>query len=399
MSAGYFHSASSSPNGSPTASVAGGSGSFPAAAGSGSQQQQQQLSGTNYRSKFAGMPGSTSALHVHYGFKHSAPAFDPLPSDHPSVIARREARGWAQGTRLGHKPEWNGNTCTPDTGGHPRRNLMHQLSEFQAPKIVYNYRAQELPSVHKQAVPVWKSSKFTVDQANFLSKKDRSIAGHHVLGNTTMLSHAEMPVTEEPRKQELESGWNVSTALAHERASLFVKREEADYRALNRTKPILDHDRYVNPIEDVKRKMESNREEKREQRRHQQAFVAEMKREVRARRGLKPMSLSGGSGGDYYYEDDTLIGGGSSRSVQRHHPLHQNQVFKMSNIDTWWDASPPEVQETVRALQSRRQAEQDDKMKREKAEEEAARMMSQPTGLRVVAPGDVGSSSVPVSGR
>lgn len=339
----------------------------------------------NYRSKFAGMPGSASALHVHYGFKHSAPAFDPLPAEHPAAVARKEARQWAQGTRLGQKPEWSATTATPDSGGHPRRQLMHQLSEFQAPKLVYNFRAQELPSVHKQAVPVWKPGKFKVDQTGFLSKKDRQRAGHIVLGNTDVLSHAEMPITEDPEKQRREAAWSNSTALPHERASLFVKREEADYRALNRTKPILDHDRYVNPIEDVKRKHDQYRELKRHDREEKQEFVAKMKREARARRGLKPASLA----------DETSA---SKNNLE-------GQVFKMSNIDTWWNLTPPELQEAVDTIESRRLAE-DDKAKKEKDSQDANRTIIMPTNLKVVTSSNNNSNgndgnalSMPPSGR
>lgn len=366
---------------------------IPAASATGGAGQTATTNNNNtntnntHRSKFAGMPGSASALHVHFGFKNTAPAFDPLPADHPSVVAKREAKHWAQGTRLGQKPDWDCTSGTTDAGGHPRRALMHQLSEFQAPKIVYNFRAQQVPSVHKQAVPVWKSNKFKIDQTAFLTKKEKSISTHHVLGNTNALSHAEMPLTENPQLQRKECSWNTSTALAHERDSLFVKRKEVDFRALNRVKRILDQDRYVNPIEDVRRSIDTKRDEKRQLREAQQEYIAKMKREARARRGLKPASLG----------DDSI--GGSSQTRSSNNNIHHDgqQTFKMSNIDTWWDASPPEVQEAVMTIQSRRQAEEE---RAKKADEEAnaAGRMQQPSSLRVVAP-DGGNSSGPVSGR
>ena len=72
----------------------------------------------------------------------------------------------------------------------------------------------------------------------------------------------------------------------------------------------------------------------------------------------------------------------------------KNQVFKMSNIDTWWNASPPEVLEAVSVLQSRRHVEEEEAARRKKADEETARM-SMPTNLRVVAPGAGDSNGQP----
>jgi hypothetical protein len=72
----------------------------------------------------------------------------------------------------------------------------------------------------------------------------------------------------------------------------------------------------------------------------------------------------------------------------------------MSNIDTWWDATPPELQEAVRTVQTRRLVEEE-KNNNKKSEDENGRMQ-QPTGLRVVAPDVGGSSSIsggPISGR
>jgi hypothetical protein len=360
-------------------------GSLPALASGGSQQQQQPAqqshitsSSSTYRSKFAGMPGSASALHLHYGFKNSAPAFDPLPPTHPAAQARRDAQRWAQGQRLGQKPEWDGTSATADSGGHPRRALMHQLSEFQAPRIVFNFRAQHVPQVHKKSVPVWRPSKFRVDQTAFLSKADRGLATHSVEGTTTLLSHAEMPITDDPRLQRREAAWNQSTALEPVRANLFAKKEYEDLRPLNKTKPILDHDRYVNPVEDVRRRQEEARDIKRQARQEHEEFVAQMKREARARRGMRPQSLS-------------------IQQQQQHQvgPDGKALVFKMSNMETWIKHEPAELREAVSVLETRRRDEE--ARAALKAQQEAEARGAVPQGLRVVAPGQSQGAKKPAA--
>lgn len=351
------------------------SGTQHAAAAAPGSPATQQLSGSTYRSKFAGMPGSASALHLHYGFKNSAPAFDPLPPTHPAAEARRSMQRWAQGQRLGQKPEWSGTTATADSGGHPRRALMHQLSEFQAPKIVFNFRAQQVPSVHRQAVPVWKPSKFRVDQTAFLTKAERERATHSVPGTTTVLSHAEMPITEDPRLQRREAGWNQSTALEAERANLFKEKVYKRQLEENKTLDVLDMDRYVNPVEDVRRRVDSGRDAKRQQRREKEEFVERMKREARARRGLRPQSLAALDVG----------------------PDGQPVVYKLSNIDSWWNNQPAELQEAVMLLEQRRQEEQERAARKAQAEAEARG--AAPQNLRVVPQAQPASTSAPATGR
>lgn len=331
-------------------------------AASGGMSSTHHTAHSTYRSKFAGMPGSASALHLHYGFKSSAPAFDPLPASHTAVVARREMQRWAQGQRLGQKHEWDVTTACADTGGHPKRALMHQLSEFQAPRLVPNFRAQQIATVHKHAVPVWKPSKFRVDQTAFLSKKERELVTRSGGASVTALSHAELPITEDPEVQKREAGWNISSSLEPVRANLFAKKEYEDLRPLNKTKAILDQDRYVSPVDDIKRKMDSAREQKRQQRHQHDQFVARMKREARARRGLRPMSLAADVG-----------------------PDGQAVVFKMSNIDSWWDQEPVELKSAVETLEQRRRAEEERLAKKAAAEAEARG--GGPQGIRVVAPG------------
>lgn len=127
---------------------------------------------------------------------------------------------------------------------------------------------------------------------------------------------------------------------------------------------------------------EEKREEKREIRQKQEEYVTQIKEEARMRRGLKPNSSSSLS----------PTSGRRQLNSTGHQPQQQQQVFKMSNIDSWWNASPPEVLEAVSVLQSRRQNEQEEADKLKKAEEEAARM-SLPTNLRVVAPDAGGQPS------
>ena len=297
------------------------------------------------RSRFAGMPGSVAAIRVDYARRLTA--FDPPAADSHVAQIKRETRRWKAGHRLGDKLDWNG--AGPDERDRlfPVRPLMHQLSEFQAVKLHYNFRSATLPQINHQTVFMPKPSKLQVDRRIFLSPEEKAKLVDRCPATVSSMCLFEMKNDPSQLPSAVkEVGWNSSTEMEKDRASLWARGAAAasappagasrtggrggastsapveaggehhqsfaggnTFLALNKTKGVLNYDRYVPPKQRVEDMNALIRERKLAQREHQQ----------------------GGSSGN--------------------EPGSGTYVYKMSNIDEWLRV-PPEVE----AFQARKAA-------------------------------------------
>lgn len=268
------------------------------------------MSDSTFRSRYAGMPGSLVAIRVDYARRSAA--FDP--SDEKLAVEKREAKRdvkrWKMGQRLGDKPEWN-NSAQPEgyVGSAPQRPNLHQLSEFQGVKLDYNYRASKLPDINHSTRYVPKASKLQVDRSVFLSPAERELLVRQNLGTTTALSRREM-TNDGMEGAEREGGWNNSTVMDGERSNIYKLRGYDDFREINKTKSVLDHSKYVPPQKRQTMAMKTAREAK----------LAQREEDARLRQAREA------AGGRHPHSAGATA---SSSSGER--------VFKMSNIDSWWD--------------------------------------------------------------
>jgi hypothetical protein len=261
---------------------------------------------SNFRSRFAGMPGSLMAIRVDYARRSAA--FDGVSSESEVAQAKRDVKRWKMGHRLGDKAEWNGsNQPEGHIGGAPQRPNLRQLSEFQGVKLEYNYRAATLPDINKTTRYVSKPSKLQVDRSIFLPPHERALLTESNMGTRTMLSRKEMSNTG-VEGEDREAGWNCSVELGHERSDIYKLRSYEQFLELNKTKSILDHSTYVAPHKRQQATLKASREEK----------LARRDDEARAK-ALRDAARH-------------------SHSAPAHNALGGNgPVFKMSNINQWWD--------------------------------------------------------------
>lgn len=275
--------------------------------------------GRHFTSKFAGRPGSLTAARITY--PRNLPGFEALAPEDEAAVKKREVRRFKQGHRLGDPMEWNASTYTPGQGGHPERPLMHRLSEFQAVRMEYNYRSQTLPDVNKKTIFIPKPSKMEFDRSMFVAEKDKGKLVDQCPATVTKLSSFE--INNDPDQiagVDREGKWNCSVQLDEPRTNIFKSKDYDDFRDINKSKRILDHDKYVPPqrrqAELLKNRREDKLAEREAKRRHDQE---EAERKMLAKRG------------------GTLTRDGEP-------------VFKMSNIDLWWNKHPPELAPHLQAL-------------------------------------------------
>jgi len=162
-------------------------------------------------------------------------AFDHHSNNTKLGKVRNTVHHWKQGHRLGEKAEWNTSTAD-EAAKFPDRAPMRTLSEYQAVKLNYNYRASVLPTINKETVFVPKPSKMQMDKSRFLTEKETSRVVKTCPATTTALSLTEMKTTNSPVDLSRERDWNCSTELDINRRNIFVFREYEDVRALNKTK-------------------------------------------------------------------------------------------------------------------------------------------------------------------
>ena len=244
-----------------------------------------------FKSKYAGKPGSLKAIRVDYPL--GSAAFEPLPRNHFKSKRHTEVKKFASGLRIGEKADWNSATFD-ELHPFPQRPNLHSLCEFQGTRLEYNYRALELPQVNKSTVFVRKPNKMQIDQSLFLTSREKAMLVKRCPGTAASLSRAEMQNTV-GRAQEL--SWNVSVQLDDARGSIFKKREYKQYLEANRKKHILNDDAYVTPEQRLALQQAVAREEK-----------------LRLRETASAPQAS------------------SAATI----PL----VFKMSNIQEWWQRNP-----------------------------------------------------------
>jgi hypothetical protein len=271
---------------------------------------------STFRSKYAGMPGSLVAIRVDYARRGTA--FDPPPGDGKMAADKRDIVRWKFGHRLGDHPEWNTSAQTTDSRGqYPKRQLMHQLSEYQAVKLDYNFRSSALPSVNKTTQFVPKASKLQIDRSLFLTEKEKGRLVATCPGTSAHLSRAEMnnrsgaPIAGVDR----EHGWNPSVEMTQERTNIYALRQYDDYREINRMKTtILDGSTYVPP-----------------QVRHTEVVKAAREKKLTTRTKAASASAPfGGAGQQQFSPFATTASDGAAAAAPQ-------KVFKMSNINEWWD--------------------------------------------------------------
>lgn len=250
------------------------------------------------------MPGSLVAIRVDYN--RSGTAFDPPGPETAVGKVRTDVRRWKQGHRLGDPPEWNSTTYDPQMMNFPSRPMMHTVSEFQAVRLNYNYRAAVLPEVNHRTVFVPKPNKMQVDKKLFLSTEEKAKLVERCPGTATLLSAFESRNHTLPGI-EREEGWNVSTLPDGERTNIFKLRSYDDYRAANKALWTSQHEAsYISPVQRQEAVSQAVREAKLEQREAE-------------RRRLERL---------HHY-------------TQREREQGGKVVYKMSNIDTWWTRPPP----------------------------------------------------------
>eukprot|EP01062_Namystynia_karyoxenos_P073526 TRINITY_DN70328_c0_g1_i1.p1 TRINITY_DN70328_c0_g1~~TRINITY_DN70328_c0_g1_i1.p1 ORF type:complete len:302 (+),score=76.12 TRINITY_DN70328_c0_g1_i1:84-908(+) len=193
------------------------------------------------RSKFAGSPGSITAIRVDYG--RSSVAFEPLEPTSKVAIQKEEACKWKAAQRLGEKPEWNSSiVCRWQK--FPDRASMRTLQEFQSTRLEFNYRAQTLPTCYKNTLFMPKTDKFQFDGSMLLGESDKAKLVRQNPGGG--LSRSEFP-DEAPCIHD--NKWNNSTELDHERGSRWHKKDYFDYRPLNAARGAFSPQRYRNPMQ------------------------------------------------------------------------------------------------------------------------------------------------------
>ena len=168
-------------------------------------------------SKFAGHPGTLTALRIDYTAKDRAFAAHAPSSSLGKV--RKEVRALSSGPRLGDRPLWTTSSATtggssiahaPSAGslltaipGLPQRPLMSQNSAYQAVKLNYNYRADALPPV-KELLYIPKAGKMELDRTPFLTheagKSSTVVITDRCLTTVTGLSRCEHQNTFDGRK-------------------------------------------------------------------------------------------------------------------------------------------------------------------------------------------------------
>jgi hypothetical protein len=257
---------------------------------------------SSFRSKHAGKPGSLVAIRVDYPL--SSNAFEPLTQGSWLQKRNEEVNKFIRGPRIGDKTDWNSSTATPGMGPLPIRQNMRQNSEFQAVKMNYNYRAAVLPTVNHDTTFVPKPNKMQVDRSLFLSPSEKKNLVKTCPGTSAALSRAEIGNGPVPGV-ELESGWNVSTALEEKRANIFKKVDYESHVESNKRKTILNPATYITPVDRVASISATNRSLK-----------------LTQRGGSVSAPVSGLAG---------LTG-----TVNPAAPA----VFKMSNMAQWWSLNP-----------------------------------------------------------
>eukprot|EP00762_Andalucia_godoyi_P007530 ANDGO_00781.mRNA.1 hypothetical protein len=124
-----------------------------------------------YYSRYSTQPGSTRFGRA--TFNHQDLTFNPDEVPPSSVDARRRMKLAVQPLLLtGAKPQWNKSTYDAEHV-KPCRALLRTNSEFQASRMEYNFRAEELPLLFQKSLffeKQGKHNKFKVDQRLFLDK-------------------------------------------------------------------------------------------------------------------------------------------------------------------------------------------------------------------------------------
>lgn len=274
----------------------------------------------SFKSKHAGKPGSLLAIRVDYPL--STTAFDE-PHAEPVKTRHDEVRKFATGLRIGDQPYWNASTVD-EQHPFPSRPPIRSLSEFQGIKMNYNYRAAVLPTINKETVFVRKPNKMQIDESLFLSKKEKEKLVKQCPGTAATLSRQE--IQNLSHDVQMENGWNTSTALPSERASVFKPTPCPQRAELNKSKSILNQDTYRSPEVQYHEKSEERRTMK-----------------------LTARETLGGTG-----QSAQLRGTGFTRSAGGT-TVHVDApaVFKMSNVSEWWDKNPIALpQEQVQSLSS-----------------------------------------------
>eukprot|EP01060_Flectonema_neradi_P028528 TRINITY_DN38364_c0_g1_i1.p1 TRINITY_DN38364_c0_g1~~TRINITY_DN38364_c0_g1_i1.p1 ORF type:complete len:265 (+),score=49.56 TRINITY_DN38364_c0_g1_i1:30-797(+) len=183
---------------------------------------------TKPRSKYAGFPGSITAIHV----GRSANAFEPIDPESAQGIRREEVLAWKEDHKLGEKKKWDSSTSHP-WRKFPDRALKRELVAFQALKMQHNFRAQQLPTCYKKNIFFPKRNKFQPDPSLLLSSNEKDCIVNKNVGGE--LSRTDFCDTLEPSFAQ-EKQWNTSTSLEKEKSNIFhaPSRPKVDYGTINK---------------------------------------------------------------------------------------------------------------------------------------------------------------------
>lgn len=263
----------------------------------------------SFRSKHAGRPGSLLAIRVDYPLTTSA--FEALPATDAKSQRRAEVKKFTSGLRIGEKAAWNATTID-EAHPFPSHSPQRTLSEFQAVKMEYNYRANALPQVNKETIFVRKPNKMQIDESLFLSKKERERVVSRCPGTNATLSRYEMQNAE---GRSLESGWNTSILPPDDRTCPFKLPTYESFTETNKAKNLLEPTRYKTP-----------------QQRHNEVIGTMREAKLSAR---LPFGVSSASVLSTAQSTNLQLSAGGT-FVASGAPA----VFKMSNRNEWWDKCP-----------------------------------------------------------
>ena len=240
-----------------------------------------------FRFRHSGLPGSITAIRLHYPLKGNA--FAAHPHDSTLGEARKDIIESKNVWRLGRLKPWCASTLNEDDV-FPQRAMMRTLSEFQSLRLPVDFRAASLRRDYKQTEFIPKASKFQFDLKNLIPRKK----------NVKRLNF-NLPPVSEFEFSERKRTWNASTELDATRTCFFKNKEYEPMSAVNRLK-----EEFMPLVRDSYRTPEQRTLEKLK-------LVSDMKREKREEL-IKQQRIKDGTD-----------------STQR--------VYKISNMHEWLDTT------------------------------------------------------------
>lgn len=217
-----------------------------------------------FRSRHANKPGASGLGRVSYGHKEMIFLPDEV-ADHKKHARVEMQQRLLPKLLTGAREEWTSSTLISP----PKQALMRTLSEFQAVKLHYNFRAEVLPDHYTSTMYVDKGNKFRLDRTLLIPKK---VQEKILDKNRHPSSSAEMPVHP---ALETKKRWDSSTEIPWQRsvsASPSARRQDPSSAAAQlgpnkRSMAILaESGAYVDPVTSHSMKHEHQRHHKKQER-------------------------------------------------------------------------------------------------------------------------------------